>query len=294
MGGKEPTLEETVGDAFDLLSDETRLRILEALTERLRAQPGEPALGFSDLRRAVGRRDSGNFNYHLQQLVGRYVVETDGGYRLSASGLNVVTAIIAGTYDRADEPLAGEVDDPCPLCGETLSASYEDSLLEVSCPNDHWFRNLLPRGAVADRQLSAVVRLMTLRTRRDLELSQEGVCPWCYGSLTWALEAADVRGETEVRTRCGRCGAFVEIPFGTVCLHHPAVVSFYHDHAIDVRTEPYWSPVFWDPIEVVVECDDPLRIGISHRQGDDELELVVDGALSVVTIERNAGGEGTG
>jgi DNA-binding transcriptional ArsR family regulator len=54
----------TPDEAFAALGDPTRIAILRALFE----DPHEPT-AFSDLRRAVGVRDSGQFNYHLGELV---------------------------------------------------------------------------------------------------------------------------------------------------------------------------------------------------------------------------------
>ena len=55
-------------DAFALIGNETRLAILEALWAA-----DERPVSFSELRRAVGMRDSAQFNYHLQKLTGHFV-----------------------------------------------------------------------------------------------------------------------------------------------------------------------------------------------------------------------------
>jgi hypothetical protein len=51
-------------EAFALFADETRVAIVEALAERTTAE-GTDGLSFAELRRAVGVRDAGQFNYHL-------------------------------------------------------------------------------------------------------------------------------------------------------------------------------------------------------------------------------------
>ncbi|MEF8884798.1 MAG: helix-turn-helix domain-containing protein, partial [Haloarculaceae archaeon] len=78
-------------EAFAALADDTRVDILRALwsDEDQRAT-------FSELREAVGMRDSGQFNYHLDKLVGRFVRKTDDGYELTLAGLYVNGAIEAG------------------------------------------------------------------------------------------------------------------------------------------------------------------------------------------------------
>lgn len=66
---------------FDLLGDETRLRIVRALA----AADPEPRR-FSDLRARVGTADTGRFNYHLNRLRGDLVEKTDEGYVLTPAG----------------------------------------------------------------------------------------------------------------------------------------------------------------------------------------------------------------
>jgi len=68
-------------ETFSLLSDETRVRILVALS-----QAADDPVSFSDLRSRVGVDDSGQFNYHLDRLCERLVTKTDDGYLLTDSG----------------------------------------------------------------------------------------------------------------------------------------------------------------------------------------------------------------
>jgi DNA-binding HxlR family transcriptional regulator len=65
--------------AFELLSDETRVRIVRELA---RSGP----LRFSTLRQAVGAEDSGRFNYHLERLRKGVVEKGESGYDLTPAG----------------------------------------------------------------------------------------------------------------------------------------------------------------------------------------------------------------
>ncbi|MCH7660071.1 MAG: helix-turn-helix transcriptional regulator [Euryarchaeota archaeon] len=67
-------------EAFALLGNETRVAIIRELGT------ADDPRSFSDLHAAVGVRDSGGFNYHLQKLVGSFVRRTDEGYELSGAG----------------------------------------------------------------------------------------------------------------------------------------------------------------------------------------------------------------
>lgn len=75
---------------FELLSDETRLRIVSALAASEHAHPDDPALRFAALRERVEARDSGRFNYHLQKLDDVLVEKSEDGYRLTPVGRKIV------------------------------------------------------------------------------------------------------------------------------------------------------------------------------------------------------------
>ena len=86
-------------EAFGLLGNETRVDVLRGLwgVDGGDLPTGsDGVLSFSELQRRVGVGNSGQFTYHLSQLVPHFVRETDEGYRLSR----------AGTENRTDGRLA--------------------------------------------------------------------------------------------------------------------------------------------------------------------------------------------
>lgn len=101
-------------EVFTALSDGNRVAILQALWDA----EGNRA-SFSEIREAVGMRDSGRFNYHLDGLVGRLVRRTDEGYELTQSGVHHNGSFEAGAYTTAAslEPIT--LEDPCSTCGGT-------------------------------------------------------------------------------------------------------------------------------------------------------------------------------
>lgn len=270
---------------FEVLSDGTRLGILRALSDRLREAPDSPELGFSDLRRRVGIRDSGNFNYHLEKLRGRFVTKTDGGYQLAPAGLQVVAALITGVYGDGAELGPTELDDDCPVCDERLTATYEDGLLQFTCPNDHAFQNALVPGVVEDRSLAEVIEIWTLKTRQDLELAVENVCPFCYGPLEFTPEFEDRERTHEIETRCSRCGVRMEIPVVVAVVYHPTAGGFYRDHGIDIRRRPLWAPEFYDPVDVTA-VPEREQFAVTIELDGDRLEAIVDDSLSVLEVTR--------
>jgi len=88
---------------FDLLSDETRVRIVAALYTHRQRSPDDPCLPFSALRERVDAEDSGRFNYHLAKLRGVLVRDCDDGYTLSPLG------VYLGQFVAADGPASLDV-----------------------------------------------------------------------------------------------------------------------------------------------------------------------------------------
>lgn len=268
---------------FEVLSDETRVAILWALAEHQRESSEGPAMGFSDLRRRVGIRDSGNFSYHLGKLEGQFVTKTSAGYQLAPAGLEVVAALITGVYG-GDEQLGPlELKNSCPICSEPFTATYENGLLLIDCPNDHVFRNVLPPGAIDERTLEGIIELWTLKTRHDLELAIEKICPYCYAQLDWQVDIEQEFDQLEVETQCPRCSVRIEIPIIVSVCRHPLVAAFYYEHGINVRTQPLWAPEFFDPVEIG-RSNGPKRIQIRIELDDEMLKAVLDDSLSIVRV----------
>ena len=122
-----------VTDAFKLLSDEVRLAILLALWEAYDPHAEKNTVSFSELFDRVGERDSGNFTYHLDKLIGHFVEETVDGYRLRNSGLKIVRAVIAGSGLEERRLPPTEIPRACYHCGAQVELSYEDERLYQIC-----------------------------------------------------------------------------------------------------------------------------------------------------------------
>ncbi|MFB6154875.1 MAG: winged helix-turn-helix domain-containing protein [Haloferacaceae archaeon] len=276
----------TPTEAFDALRDERRVRVLEVLAARRRKHPEDPTLGFAELRKRAGVPDSGNFNYHLGKLRDRFVVEAEGGYRLTPAGVKVVSAVVSGAYAEHD-PREERLDEPCPACGATLRATVERGLLTLACAGDHRFRNVVPPSLLDAPADELVARLVTA-TRNDFELVREGACPFCEGplSVSWAGPGEDAHLFTG---RCPRCSAGVELPAGAVATSHPAAVSFCHERGVDLREDPYLTLRYWTGDPVSVASRDPVRLDVSvslpEAAPGDELVLGVDDAPSVVAVQ---------
>ena len=306
--------------AFELLGDETRLAILLALWDASEPHAEDDGLSFTDLRDRVGIRQGGQFNYHLDKLVGRFVRKTDEGYGLRRSGRKLVQSIIAGTgiEDPVLEPTP--IDAPCPFCDAPTAITYERHYVYrvcTECDGDVDPGSEHPRGSLSGwtfeptglsgRTAEDVYTASTLKTFARIGLRFEGICPDCSGTVEWSFEVCADHDASSDGTcpECGRKRAVVAREACTVCksagvgspaiktLLHPAVVSFYYDHGIEVGftgntdyTDVVRTLQLVEGFEEEVRSTDPVRVRVTVSHDEDELRLLLDEALNVVEVDR--------
>lgn len=262
---------------FRLVADETRAGILHALAQRMRERPDDPTLGFSDLRRAVGVRDSGNFNYHLDKLRGRFVEEVGDGYTLTYPGSAVVAALVDGTYDEAAALGPTPYGDPCPLCGDELAVTYEAGVLTLQCAGDdnHGVAYNLPPHAVDAGDLPAAADLMARRAHAETGLLADGRCPMCFGPVD--LSPVDMPEEglpPGLDAACGRCGMHYALTVGHVALHHPEVAAFLAAGDEDPRRSPTAQLRLGLGVDTERVCEGRHQVAV-EREGE-TLAVTVD------------------
>jgi hypothetical protein len=270
-----------VPEAVELVADETRARILYVLSRQLKEDPEEPWVRFSELRRRVGMRDSGNFNYHLGKLAGRYVVEhpEGDGYRLAYPGMMVVAALVGGEYGATEELGPEPYDEPCPVCGGDLAVRYEGGVVHVDCEDvdAHGMAYNLPSHAVEAGKLDAAARLMASRAYAESALLFDGRCPLCFGAVDHRVAEQGSDVSPAFQYTCGRCGNHYSMLVGMAAMHHPRVVGFYDDHGVDLRSEPAELLVF--------AREDRVR---RLDDGGFEVTLELDGDALVVAVGEDA------
>lgn len=286
------------GEVFAVLAEEIRIAILRALWA---ADDHEAT--FSELREAVGGPDSGRFNYHLDRLVGRFVERTEDGYELTQAGMQINGAIEAGAYtaEAAIEPIELEV--PCRVCGGVRTLYYEDDTVSVeceSCPVTAQFG--VPPSVFAGYDRESVPDVAGRYMRVTFRRIADGFCPFCDGRvrptvapMADSLEEtpADVPDEvadraTElplVRYDCRRCGATPTGGLRLAFLDHPAVVSFYYRHGIDLRERSVWEFTGAHPDQQRIRSRDPFRASVTYELDGDAITLVVDESADVVDVE---------
>jgi hypothetical protein len=282
-------------EAFAALSNETRVDILRALWET----DGEEAT-FSELREAVGMRDSGQFNYHLDTLTDRFVVRSDDGYRLTLAGEHVVGSLLAGAYTMEGTVDPIPLDEPCPFCGGAQTFRYEDETVVIDCDDckvkSH---SPVPPGVFSGYDVEAFPTVAERYLRTILRKADDGFCPICEGRMEPTVLAEMPTDDPErepperfrdfpmVRYACDRCGQQLTTQLGAALLDHPAVVAFHHENGVDVRDESFFRFVATDRESVDIRQRDPLRASVTYTADGDDLTLVVDGDLDVRKTTRS-------
>ena len=286
-------------EVFTLLSDDNRVAILRALWD------GDGPITFSELHDAVGIGDSGQFNYHLDKLVGQFVDKTDGGYELTASGEQINGAIEAGSYTTSGRMEPIELDKPCTTCGGTRTFYYEDEMARVDCDScTVQARFTIPPSAFVNCDREEIPGIAGDYLRSIIEQLEWGFCSRCDGpverevcrivdSAMWEPPAEedidsipfdDPRDIPSVEYECLQCGAQPTGGLTDSLLTHPEVVSFYHERGIDIRERPIWEVMYGTEYEEVCSTD-PFRASTTFTADGDELTVVVDRALHVVETE---------
>lgn len=291
-------------EAFLTLSNDLRLGILLALWEA----PGY-SLSFSELRKAVGERDSGTFTYHLDELVGHFVEETDDGYELQYPGHRVLDAIRSGVFHQRGTVGPVDLEADCPDCDAPLSFTYDtDYVGRVGCSacGERVLEWPFDPGGVADRTPREVAAAFDRRTRLFWRCALDGVCPFCAGRVDRTLVGAagptgpcvgvvedlDRYDEHFARDHpavvdldCRRCSFYSFVPVGVVLLTRPRVTGRLCDRGLDVRETPLWALGFVvDATAVSRREADPTAVAVTADPPDGApLTVSIDAAFSVAS-----------
>lgn len=310
-------------DAFGLLGNETRLAILLTLWEAIEPfdeDRGDP-VPFSELREAVGMRDSGQFNYHLGKLEGYFIEQNDEGYKLLPAGERLVRTIVAtaGHDEVSFDPV--EIDFPCPQCGAPTAVTYGNQRLYhvcTACEGTYQMGGKDPsgvlsafttdpsslRGRTAEEAYNAIGTRITLH---DMGQVAAGICPWCSGEVEIRLQICDDH-EPGAEGGCPACGRQYNPAVRLLCsvckfrgrtnipqwsLNHPAVVAFYWSHGVELGYDRFdlemakWRWALNEEVDVeVVGTESPL-VQITFPRGKDELRLTYDQELNVVDVDED-------
>ena len=305
-------------EAFATLGNETRLGILQALGR------ASEDLSFSELRERVGVDDSGQFNYHLEQLVGHFVRKRAEGYQLRRAGRRVVEAVLSGAVTDAPDLDRTRVDETCELCGAPIEVARDGGSIAMYCTecagryshaygedrtgrraDDGYLGRLpLPPAGLRNRTPTEVLRAAWTWGNLEIFAMSAGICPRCSATVDHTLRVcedhdasdglcAECRGRQAVRltVSCTNC------IFGSGGIFSIDLVS--NTDLLDLLTDHGLNPVVPDSIRRVNEVHgdyeetlisrDPFRARFTFDVDGDTLALTVDDDLEVVEATRSGG-----
>ncbi len=282
-------------EVFALLSDDNRIAILRALWD------SDGSMAFSELHDAVDIRDSGQFNYHLDKLVGQFVTKTDDGYELTAAGGQINGAIEAGAYTTSGsmEPIV--LDPLCPTCSGTRTFYYEDERARIDCDSCGIEAQFpIPPSAFVGSGREDIPVVAGEYLRAIIERLDQGFCSQCDGpvertvcrivdSSLWDPSSdvpEDALGDPYeipiVEYECLQCGMEPTSGLTFSLLTSPEVVGFYHDHDIDIRDHSIWEFATFGTEYEQIRDEDPFRASATFALDDEVLTVVVNEELTVV------------
>lgn len=306
-------------DAFKRLGNETRLGILLALWEAYNPHAEDNSLPYSAILDRVDVRDSGQFSYHLNQLLGYFVEETDGGYQLRNSGLKTVQTVISGAGLEEESLDSTEIVLSCNRCGAPVELSYESEYLYHICtecegntgPNFNEDRpvgtlmrwDFNPSGLV-NRSPAEIFVAGMIKALRDFGLLVRGLCPQCTGTVEGTLqicedhrtrggvacEVCGTRDEIRVQYDCEVCKYGGSYPIDAVIYDHPAVIAFCYEndieHTFDLDS-PEACARLWEHISArdhSLVSTEPVRIRVTVPGEGEHLQLTLDESLDVIDV----------
>lgn len=311
-GGGEATL--APDDAFALLGNETRMEILETLAD------AEEPLTFSELYDRVGGTDSGNFNYHLEKLLGHFLEATDDGYGLRRAGERVVEAVVSGAVTDTPVIEPTQIEWPCSQCGTQIVVSYQEEWVAATCPECPGLYGVadtddpipadqrdqgylggasLPPAAIRGRDAAAVHQAALAWDFLERIALSNDICPRCSAVVDRALTACadhdasdglcqvcDRRHQELFTVECPNCPLTVDGLLPAAVHGYPAVLDFVTRHGFNpvVPTAEQWEAMS-DAQEVEVISLEPLEVRITYSLAGDVLSLTVDEDLAVTAVE---------
>lgn len=295
--------------AFSSLGNEVRLAIIQALWDAYDPLKEDHAVAFSTLYDRVDIDDTGNFNYHLKQLLGRFVRQSDDGYVLTQRGFTVATSIVAGSVEEGPTIEPRTIDAACPQCDAPVAAGYDGEHVEATCTacDGLWqldgeavlFRFTFPPAGLLERTIEEIFHATIAHHFHAVAAYLDGVCSVCGGKVERAIDICDDH-EPEPATACPTCGRNHRVEIFAGCSHCksgtrgptamavftlPVVTSFYAERGAEHGFATWEAFRRGQTVtEEVLEID-PLRLRITVPSDGDRLHVLVDDDLTVLETE---------
>lgn len=297
-------------EAFSVLGDETRIEILRELGE------SDERLAFSTLYDRTSVDDTGQFNYHLNRLVGHFVRKESEGYVLSEPGRRVVEAVLSGAVTEVPEQTKQRVDVECEHCGALTEIRWRAGSVERFCTNcagnyeraysdtddgqivddGYLGRYPFPPSGLDGRTPDEILRSAWTWGNLEILALSAGICPRC--SATVAYERYVCTDHDETDSRCAKCDRRQAVALSAECTNcifeaggaaviglvaDPHLLQFLVDHGVNPVSPECVSriaSVHGDYDEEILSTD-PFEAKFSFALDDEILTLWVDESLEV-------------
>lgn len=270
-------------DSFSAISNAIRLDILEMLWMH-----GEAS--FTDLYGRIDLEDTGQFSYHLNQLLDQFVYKSDEHYKLTNAGREIVMTVLTHVEGKNSLESPFALDSPCHSCGEEIHAQCYGDWLSIDCASCEKLYASYPveRVALHHHDADDFLAIFDQRIRRKNALVHRRICPNCTATMNRSV-IPDAEPEPGLPFvffhECEYCRFEIFTVPATGLLEHPAVIEFYHSRDIDLYDIPHWK-LDWmfhgDPIEVVT--DSPLEYTVTIEIETDRLRASLDESGDVQAI----------
>ncbi|ELZ27516.1 hypothetical protein C475_06340 [Halosimplex carlsbadense 2-9-1] len=285
-------------DALRALGNEHRLAILLALGDRESAtRTNALELSFSELYDAVPVESTSQFSYHLSQLVGPFVAETDGGYRLTYAGDKIVRAVRSGLYETTPsfDPVA--VAGACVGCGASdLVGVLREERVVVRCRacERTMLSDSFPHSQASERSPDEIVESFGYRIWSAYVLIRGDLCPECFGRVERRVDAHDGHetpggaGGYTFAAVCETCDFTIHLPVEVPAVFHPRASALLADHGFAPLDTPLWElfELFVSEAWTTdVRATDPLDARFELALDGDTLTLAMDESFAVTPVD---------
>jgi hypothetical protein len=293
--------ERTAAGVFGLLSDEIRLDVLRAIAvaQTDATETGVAELSFSDIYDRIDVDNTSKLSYHLGELTGTFLRETEGGYAFTHAGERLVRFVLAENYRQPPDFGPVDTEGRCLHCdGTSLQAVRHAQFFFVRCADCDRpaFAYRVRPAQVAERTGAALVDAVVGEQAGDFLKMRAKVCPDCSGRIETTL--TDAAGESVpdsvpvdvvARNECQQCLRFMSMPLTHAAVYHPEAISFHWDHGVDVLSTGFWqfheyvSDGRWTASSA---GQGPGAYRVEYEAGDATLRLFLDAESLVTRAER--------
>lgn len=303
-------------EAFEVLGNEIRMEILQRLAD------AEDPLPFSELRDRVGVGDSGQFNYHLDKLVGHFVDDADEGYTLQTAGERVIEAVLSGAVTETPRVEPTRIDQSCFLCGAPMQVSFRQEWVAMACTECDGLYSAseragaevppgrmeqgylggltLPPAGVKGRPPEEILRAASAWTALNALGISSDICPRCSAPVNRTVRVCDDHDASEGLCRtCNRRHAVLFEDTCSNCLFtlggaaviglvaNTDLIAFQTTHGLNpIRLTPEAYSIMLGYDEEILSTE-PLKARFTWTIDGDSLALTVNGGLSVIDVTKS-------